>query len=104
MTKKKTSTPSTSTLKARRRNMILDAIAARITGDPSSAWSAVGTAFSGKIMPVKITPQELTNKRVKAQVIDILKAFMRHADAMPEEGMAEDLVKVLKAVPRKGRG
>lgn len=96
-----------STQKARRRNLVLDAVARRITG--AQSWSAVGSAFTGEILPVNVVPGDLTEKNVRQKIRSILEGFLENLDFLDKDDpankkIASDVTTILEDAPRKKRG
>ncbi len=110
-TPKKTASPpvvNPSTIKSRRRYLILDAVAKRITNDPECNWSSVGTTFSRQLMPAFADSLNWTEVEVRRQIRHILQGFIEKLDSLPippsVDHPAKDIGKILVAIPRKKRG
>ena len=108
---KKNASPSIenpSTIKSRRRNLIVNAVAKRITGDPAANWSRVGTAFSRTLMPAFADSLNWTETGVRKQIKHILQGFIDNLDKLPSppsaDHPAKDMQRILVDIPRKKRG
>ena len=110
-TPKKTASPpvvNPSTIKSRRRYLILDAVAKRITNDPECNWSSVGTTFSRQLMPAIADSLNWTEVEVRRQIRHILQGFIEKLDSLPVppsvDHPAKDMQRILVDIPRKKRG
>ena len=106
MKKMKSTTPNPSTLKSRRRYLLLDAVARRVMNDPDASWSSVGSEFTSRLLPAKgDTLSTITEKEVRSVIRTVLNDLTRKLDSRPigSSDSASDLKSILETVPRKGR-
>lgn len=89
-----------STLRARRRVAVQNAIARRITGDPGATWSKFSSMFTDKVFPPSITMGDLNEKAISEKLVSLLEAATKNAKTF-EPGTAQDLVEILQNIPRK---
>lgn len=100
--------PLPSTVRMRRRNGLLNALAeimaenmATTRGKKVKTWVGFSTLFSEAIFPDELTAANLSKREVKSKIVKLLKGFLKNVNAMSEDGTVEALAEVLKATPRK---
>ena len=104
---KPTTTPNPSTMKSRRRYLLLDAVARRVLNDSNVSWSSVGSEFTGRLLPAKgDTLSTITEKEVRSVIRTVLNDLIRKLDSRPigSSDSTSDLKAILETVPRRKRG
>src|SRR3990172_3958183 len=96
---KPTTTPNPSTMKSRRRYLLLDAVARRVLNDSNVSWSSVGSEFTGRLLPAKgDTLSTITEKEVRSVIRQVLNDLIRKLDSRPigSSDSASDLKSILE--------
>ena len=87
-------TPKPSTLKQRKRNKILNAVARRLLDDPRATFSSVGTAFTKSIFPGGVLVNNLTEKGLREIITSVLAKFAANIDSDDTTGNPKDMMEI----------